>query len=60
MSDTKSDETVVVMRKPPKLGGSTLCGLMDVCVPEDIEDEKDMQRFIDRFWPALCCLFEVE
>ena len=34
----------VVMRHPPKLGVSTLCRLMDDCLPEQIDDERDMQR----------------
>ena len=50
----------VVMRHPPKLGVSTLCRLMDDCLPEQIDDERDMQRLIDKLWPALCCEFEID
>ena len=50
----------VVMRYPPKLGVTTLCRLMDHCLPEQIEDERDMQKLIDKLWPALCCEFEVD
>ena len=48
----------VVMRNPPKLSVGTLCRLMDDCLPEQIEDERDMQRLINKLWPALCCEFE--
>ena len=50
----------VVMRHPPKLGVSTLCRLMDDCLPEQIDDERDMQQLIDKLWPALCCEFAVD
>lgn len=50
----------VVMRHPPKLGVSTLCRLMDDCLPEQIDDERDMQRLIDKLWAALCCEFEID
>ena len=50
----------LVMRNPPRLGVSTLCRLMDDCLPEQVEDERDMQQLIDKLWPALCCEFEVD
>lgn len=50
----------LVMRNPPKLGAMTLCRLMDDCLPEQIDDERDMQRLIDKLWPALCCEFDVD
>ena len=50
----------IVMRRPPKLGVSTLCRLMEDCLPEQIEDERDMQKLIDKLWPALCCEFEAD
>jgi hypothetical protein len=61
-ANTPIDELVqcVVMRHPPKLGVSTLCRLMDDCLPEQIDDERDMQRLIDKLWPALCCEFEID
>lgn len=40
---------------PQKLGIETLCRLMDTCLPPEIEDERDMQRLIDKIWPALVC-----
>lgn len=49
----------VVMCKPPRLGIATLCRLMDDCLPEQVEDERDMQELIDKLWPALVCEFEV-
>ena len=51
-------ETRLVMRKPPKLGIGTLSRLMHDCLPGPIEDERDMQKLIDKLWPALCCEFE--
>lgn len=53
-------EHIKVSRKPQKLSLATLCRLMDSCLSEDIESESDMQRLIDKLWPALCCEFEVE
>ena len=50
----------LVMRNPTRLGVSTLCRLMDDCLPEQIDDERDMQQLIDKLWPALCCEFEVD
>ena len=67
MNKTKQNETAdvvevqmhrVVMHNPPKLGVGTLCRLMDDCLPEQIDDERDMQRLIDKLWPALCCEFD--
>ena len=52
--------TVEVLRYPKKLGVGTLCRLMDDCLPEQIDDERDMQRLIDKLWPALVCEFEKE
>jgi len=55
------DEECVVLRNPPKLGVSTLCKLMDDCLfYDEIVDEKDMQRFIDKLWPRLCAEFEID
>ena len=59
-TETAGQVQRVVMRHPPKLGISTLCRLMDDCLPEQIDDERDMQRLIDKLWPALCCEFEVD
>lgn len=56
----KSVQGRVVMSKPPKLGISTLCRLMDDCLPEQIECESDMQLLIDKLWPALVCEFELD
>lgn len=50
----------IVMRNPPKLGIGTLCRLMDDCLPEEIETEADMQKLIDKLWPALVCEFEID
>ena len=44
----------------PKLPISTLVRLMDDCLPPEIEDERDMQKLIDKLWPALVCELEVE
>mgnify|MGYP005999789139 CR=1 FL=1 len=51
---------VSVPRKPGSLSIGTLCRLMDDCLPEQIDDERDMQRMIDKLWPALVCEFELE
>lgn len=39
--------------KPKKFGISTLVRLMNDCLPEQIENEQDMQQLIDKLWPAL-------
>ena len=59
-AETAGQVQRVVMRHPPKLKTGTLCRLMDDCLPEQIDDERDMQRLIDKLWPALCCEFETE
>lgn len=53
------DQERLVMRDPPKLGVVTLCRLMDDCLPAQIENAQDMQKLIDKLWPALVCAFEV-
>lgn len=58
--DPEPPSTVEVRKYPKKLGVATLCRLMDDCLPEQIEDERDMQRLIDKLWPALVCEFESE
>lgn len=64
MSETKNDMRnpvqCIVMRNTPKLGIGTLCRLMDDCLPEEIETEADMQKLIDKLWPALVCEFEID
>tara|TARA_Y100000310_G_scaffold345867_1_gene471996 strand:+ start:18751 stop:18987 length:237 start_codon:yes stop_codon:yes gene_type:complete len=59
-SEKASEVERIVMRNPPKLGVRTLCRLMDDCLPEKIDDERDMQELIDKLWPALCCEFEID
>lgn len=54
------NDEALVMRNPPKLGISTLCRLMDDCLPEQIDDARDMQKLIDKLWPALCCEFDAD
>lgn len=58
-NDNGNGDTILVNREPPKLGVYTLSRLMEDCLPEQIEDEHDMQRLIDKLWPALCCEFEI-
>ena len=59
-TETADQVQCIVMRHPSKLGVGTLCRLMDDCLPEQIDDEQDMQRLIDKLWPALCCEFEID
>jgi len=56
----KINQFVIVKRNPPRLGILTLCRFMEDCLPEQIEDEQDMQQLIDKLWPALICEFEKE
>ena len=64
MSETKNNMTNpvkrIVMCNPPKLSVGTLCRLMDDCLPEQIETEADMQKLINKLWPALVCEFEID
>lgn len=49
-----------VESKPKQFSIGTLCRLMDDCLPEQIEDERDMQALINKLWPALVCEHEIE
>jgi len=53
--NAKPDDLVKVLRDVPEFGASTLCRLMDDCLPEQIDNETDMQELINKLWPALVC-----
>lgn len=46
-------KTKEVSETPIKFDTLTLYRLMDDCLPEEVIDEHDMQRMIDKLWPAL-------
>ncbi len=48
----------LVPKKAASFGPSTLIRLMDDCLPEQIENEQDMQKMINKLWPALVCEHE--
>ena len=52
-----------VSKKPKQFGASTLCRIIEDCLPEKFKedaDEHDMQELIDKLWPALVVEHEVE
>lgn len=49
-----------VSKKPKQFGVSTLCRLMDDCIPAQMDDERDMQDLINKLWPALVVEHEIE
>jgi len=57
-TNAKPEQLVKVLKKAPQLGAATLCRLMDDCLPEQIDSEQDMQKLIDKLWPALVCELE--
>jgi len=56
---------VIVSKEPKQFSVSTICRLMDDCLPENIKDghaidEFDMQDLISNLWPALVAEHRVE
>lgn len=49
-----------VKAKPERLSIDTLCRIMDDCLPPEIDDARDMQRLIDKLWPALVAEFSID
>ena len=52
-------ETKVVKKKAIQFGVGTLSRLMDDCLPDQIDDERSMQKLINKLWPALICEHEI-
>lgn len=50
----------LVRKEPIQFSIATLARLMDDCLPEQIENELDMQELINKLWPALICEHEHE
>lgn len=55
----------LVSKEPKQFSLSTICRLMDDCLPENIIegqsiDEHDMQEIINKLWPALVTEHQIE
>lgn len=56
---------VIVSKEPKQFSVSTICRLMDDCLPDNIKDghaidEFDMQDLISKIWPALVAEHQID